>query len=121
MDAVLILLIALLLVLAIALIYFYFHSSKLEQKLIELNSRKISQSVKYGQLTEQWIPFTKDFPFNPADFKFLGKPIDGIVFDENEIVFCEFKTNKSMLNESQKRIKSLVKEKKVNWMEYRID
>ncbi|MBN2127445.1 MAG: endonuclease [Candidatus Diapherotrites archaeon] len=111
-----------LLVILIGVTIFLFHKiSSLSVKLTELKTQKISQSVKYGQLTEQWIPFTKDFPFNPQDFCFIGKPIDGIVFDENKIVFCEFKTNKSQLSAKQKNIKQLVKDKKINWMEYRIE
>jgi predicted Holliday junction resolvase-like endonuclease len=111
-----------LIIILIGVIIFLFHkNSALYFDLIELKSLKQSQSVKYGQLTEQWIPFTKDFPFNPQDFCFIGKPIDGIVFDENKIVFCEFKTNKSQLNSKQKHIKQLIKEKKINWMEYRIE
>jgi len=82
---------------------------------------KQSQSVKYGQLTEQWLPFAKQFPYNSQNFRFIGKPIDGLCFEEDKIVFVEFKTNKSQLSESQKRAKELVKEKKVEWFELRVE
>src|SRR3990167_9492678 len=75
----------------------------LESMFSDLEFKKSSQSIKYGQLTEQWIPFSKEFPYNSQDFKFLGQPIDGIVFSENKIVFCKFKTNTSNLSEKQKR------------------
>ena len=93
----------------------------LKQTYDDLLFDKRSQSVKYGQLTEQWIPFSDKFPFDSQNFRFIGKPVDGVCFEDDKIVFVEFKTNKSQLNESQKRIKDLVKEKKIDWFELRID
>lgn len=116
--------IVLFLVLILFLIILFFAYKKiafLESKLVDVNFLKKSQSVKYGQLTEQWIPFSEKFPFSPNSFRFLGQPIDGIVFDEEKVVFVEFKTNKSKLSDSQKKIKQLVENKKVEWVEFRID
>lgn len=93
----------------------------LKQEIISLKFLKRSQSVKYGQLTEQWIPFSKDFPFNPQNFCFIGKPIDGVCFNEDKIIFLEFKTNKASLSDSQKKIKKLVLDKKIEWFELKID
>lgn len=89
--------------------------------LEDLRFRKTSQSVKYGQLTEQFIPFIDSFPHDPQQFRFIGNPIDGVVFDDNAIVFCEFKTATSALSQKQREIKKLVEEKKVKWLEFRID
>jgi len=103
---------------SIALLYFFFSKySQLKSEFESLAFSKRSQSVKYGKLTEQWIPFSEQFPFNPNSFHFLGSPIDGIVFTENSVIFCEFKTNKSMLSEKQKKIKELIQQKKVEWFE----
>jgi len=85
-----------------------------------LKFEKSSQSVKYGKMTEQFIPFTENFPFNPGHFRFLGSPIDGIVFDDEQIIFCEFKAGQSQLNQRQRQIKQLVKDKQVKWLELRI-
>jgi len=82
---------------------------------------KQSQSVKYGQLTEQWIPFSDKFPYNAQNFRFIGKPIDGISFEDDKIVFVEFKSNKSQLNESQRRVRDLVEKKKIEWFELRAE
>lgn len=92
----------------------------MQEQLSELMFAKQSQSVKYGKLTEQWIPFSKEFPFDPQDFRFLGTPIDGITFDPEGITFIEFKTATSSLSEKQKRIKELVKKGKVDWLEFKI-
>ena len=83
---------------------------------------KVSTSVKYGKFLEQYIPWIrKIFPYNPERFRFIGNPIDGILFDENKIIFLEFKTGKSKLNQTQRKIKSLVENKRVEWKEIRVE
>lgn len=114
-------LIVLIIFLSIALFFVISKLNSVSDELSSLAYLKRSQSVRYGQLTEQWIPFSNKFPFLAQDFKFIGKPIDGIVFDENKVVFIEFKTNKSSLNKNQKQIKELIENKKVEWFEFRID
>ena len=106
--------------LLVVLFLFYRKIRGLQFELAELNFRKSSQSVKYGQLTEQWLPFLDRFPYDAQQFSFIGKPIDGLVFADDKIVFCEFKTNKSRLNERQKYIKDLVERKKVEWLEFNL-
>jgi predicted Holliday junction resolvase-like endonuclease len=93
----------------------------LQKNFDELKFSKQSMSVKYGQLTEQWIPFSKEFPFSSNKFRFLGEPIDGVVFDSEKVVFVEFKTNRSKLSDSQKKIKELINDKKVEWFEFRVE
>ena len=84
--------------------------------------KKTSISVRHGKLLEHLVPWIKEiFPYDPQKFRFIGNPIDGIVFDDKKIVFVEIKTGKSSLNPSQKKIKSLVKEKKVEWKEIRTE
>ncbi len=105
-------------VLLLLVLFLLSRVSLLQSRLSELKFQKSSQSVKYGKLTEQFIPFTKDFPFNPDNFRFLGNPIDGVVFEDDKIVFAEFKTASSQLSSKQKNIKDLVNAKKVEWFEY---
>jgi len=112
-------LVILILIIALAVIVKGFFS--LQSKYNDLLFSKQSQSVKYGQFTEQWLPFSKNFPFNSQNFRFIGKPIDGVSFEDDKVVFVEFKTNKSQLNESQKKIKELIKDKKVEWFELRVE
>jgi predicted Holliday junction resolvase-like endonuclease len=115
-----ILLIITVILLVIFLIFAILHIFALKDEMASIVYSKRSQSVKYGQLTEQWIPFSKEFPFDSQQFRFIGKPIDGIVFDDEKVVFVEFKTNKSSLNDAQKKVKKLIEEKKVDWFELRI-
>ena len=55
------------------------------------------------------------FPWDRKNFKFLGKPIDGIQFEKEKIIFIEFKTANSTLNSDQRNIRELVKSGKVEF------
>ena len=76
-------------------------------------------------LHEQWTtggpipPFSSAFPWDPEGFKFLGKPIDGIQFENDRIILVEFKTGKSQLSKDQRRIKNLVSNREVYFEEVR--
>lgn len=67
-----------------------------------------------GKVAETFAPFLPNFPFKPSECKFLGDPIDYIVFDglDNReikgIHFLEIKSDKAKLSKHQKQIKDLV-------------
>ena len=82
--------------------------------------QKKSSEVRLGKIGENMAPFFKDWPFDPNDFRFLGNPVDGIQFSEDEVVFIEIKTGKARLTSSQKSVKQLVKEGKVKFVTFRI-
>jgi len=52
-----------------------------EERNIRQDAIKRSRDVIHGKVTEHMIPFFPSFPWNPADARFLGSPIDFIVFD----------------------------------------
>ena len=74
-----------------------------------------SQRTKHGQMWEQLIPFSKDFPYDPQEFTFMGSPIDGIQFENNKIVLIEFKPGKANMTKRQRHIKKLVDKGKVEF------
>lgn len=78
-----------------------------------------SAYIKFGQTFEQFAPFTKNFPGDKNNFIFLGKPIDGVIFDEDTIKFIEIKTGNSFLSNKQKFIKKQIEEGKVEFKEVR--
>jgi len=78
-----------------------------------------SKVVKHGKAFEQLFPYMNSYPYDPKNFRFLGSPIDGISFENDELVFIEFKTGKSQLNAKQKKIRDLINSKKVKWKEIR--
>ena len=67
-----------------------------------------SRAVIGGQFSEQLAPYLPNFPYNPNECRFIGKPIDLIVFkgmDEKnitEIKFIEVKSGDSQLSKSEK-------------------
>ncbi|MCE1164580.1 MAG: Holliday junction resolvase [Bacteroidetes bacterium] len=85
-----------------------------------------SNSVILGQISENIAPFFPSFDYNPKDARFLGNPIDMIVFDglhKNElknIVFLEIKTGNAKFNKHQRLIREAVISKKVLFREFRI-
>lgn len=76
-----------------------------------------------GKVTEQLLPFSEQMSlFNPRDVRFIGSPIDLIVFDgaeekkdEINIVFIEVKTGTSALSKRQKSIKEAIERGRVFW------
>ncbi len=71
-------------------------------------------------MTEQFLPFLEDYPYDPQHFRFIGSPIDGIQFENDKIVLIEFKAADSHLTEKQDKIKGLIDKKRVEFEEYRI-
>lgn len=112
---------AIILILVLVSVFLYRRTQELWNSLEMLQFSKQSMSVKYGKTSEQWIPLSERFPYPKERFRFLGNPIDGIAFLDEKIVFCEFKTHSAKLNENQKRIRDLVEQRKVEWMEMHMD
>lgn len=110
--------VAILLLLLVAVLYLY---RRAWHELSALKSSKQSLSTKYGKLTEQFMPFMKDYPYDSQQFRFIGTPIDGLQFEPDRIVFVEFKTGSSRLTAKQRDIKDLVLNKKVEFREVRMD
>ena len=100
-----------LVIIIIVLIFFYrrkiWQYAQLELDHSNLASKKQSQSTKYGQLSEQFMPFLKNYPYNEHQFRFIGNPIDGIQFTDDGIILIEFKSAGSRLTQTQKKIKRL--------------
>lgn len=88
------------------------------QRLGQVEHQKQSLSTTYGRITEQWFPLLRSYPYDPQDFRFLGSPVDGVQFNEDSIIFVEFKANKSRLSEKQRHIKRLIEEGHVFWEEF---
>lgn len=91
------------------------------KKLRKLSFLKKSLSSKYGKMTEQFLPFLENYPYDEQNFRFIGSPIDGIQFEDDKIIFVEFKVGDSKLTEREKKIKEQVERKKVEFEEFRIE
>ena len=85
-----------------------------------------------GQIAEQIAPLLPGFPFHPSDFRFLGQPVDFIVFsgltdakeglgEIEEIVIGDIKQGSARLSPHQRMIKRAVEEGRVRWETIHID
>ena len=101
----------------------------IEEKEEEIRRDAIERSSKIlsGKTLEKLVPFLKNFNHSPHDVRWLGDPVDLIVFDgvsednPQKITFVEVKFGKSELTEKQKKIRQIIKEGKVFWEEIRIE
>lgn len=84
-----------------------------------------SQSVIAGKVTEHFVPYLPEFSYNPKDARFLGTPIDFIIFDGldegqiKSVVFAEVKTGSSTMNTRERQVRDAVRAGKVEWVEIR--
>jgi predicted Holliday junction resolvase-like endonuclease len=111
--------------LALILNYHLTRRSALREKQ---KAMKQSRAVIKGQFSEQIAPFLPGFPsdLKASEARFLGKPVDFLFFkgmdEENitDVVFLEVKTGKSSLNFNERKLRDAIKEKRVEWREYRV-
>ena len=81
-----------------------------------------SRTVLGGKFTEQLAPYLPDFHYDHTEARFIGTPIDLMVFpglaagDPQEIVIMEIKTGKSgQLTPQQRKIRQLIEDGMVRW------
>jgi predicted Holliday junction resolvase-like endonuclease len=84
-----------------------------------------SRAVLGGLASEQVAPFLPGFPFDPGDCRFVGKPVDFVVFkgmnqkNISEVIFLEVKSGTSKnLNDQEKKLRDAVQAGKVRWEEF---
>ena len=85
-----------------------------------------SVAVTTGKVFEQLVPYLPEFPFNPRDARFLGAPVDLVVFDGlsdgdlRRVVFVEVKTGNAGLSARERRVRDAIEAGWVEWTELRI-
>lgn len=85
-----------------------------------------SRAVLGGQFSEQLAPYLPDFPYSPTEARFIGKPIDLIVFKGadaqaiEEVIFVEVKSGEARLSAQERQLRDVIQNKRVSWVEYRI-
>jgi predicted Holliday junction resolvase-like endonuclease len=84
-----------------------------------------SQAVIVGKVSEQLVPFLPGFGFNPKDARFLGSPVDLVVFDGldegtlRRVVFLEVKTGGAVLTTRERQVRDAVQSGRIEWVELR--
>jgi len=85
-----------------------------------------SRQIIGGTFSEQLAPFLPDFPFDPTEARFIGKPVDFIVFrglaqgQIDEVAFVEVKSGQSRLNQNEQSLRAAIEQRRVSFHEYRV-
>jgi predicted Holliday junction resolvase-like endonuclease len=114
-------------VVALAFAYLKFERWKVRyENALRKDAVRKSQAVTIGKVTEHIAPYLPGFTFNPKDVRFLGTPVDLIVFDGlcegqiSRIVFIEVKTGSSGLSGRERLVREAVAGRRVEWLEFRL-
>ena len=85
-----------------------------------------SLAVTAGKVHEQLVPYLPEFGFNPKDARFLGSPVDLVVFDGlaagavRRVVFLEVKTGAAPLTTRERQVRDVIDAREVVWAELRL-
>jgi len=96
------------------------------EKEIRADAIVRSERTIKGKVAEQLVPFTEEFGYNPRDCRFLGSPLDFVVFDGlsegalDKIVLVEVKTGLSRLSKRERQVRDVVDAGEVFWKELRL-
>ena len=78
-----------------------------------------------GKCTSSSCPIS-EFGFNPKDARFLGSPVDLVVFDGlaagavRRVVFLEVKTGGAPLTTRERQVRDVIEAREVVWAELRL-
>lgn len=101
----------------------------LARRRLEREAVRRSAATLKGQISEQLAPHLGGdrFPWAAADARFLGHPIDYVVFDgygagedDVEIVLVEVKTGRARLSDGQRKVRRAIEEGRVRFAEVRL-
>jgi predicted Holliday junction resolvase-like endonuclease len=94
-------------------------------RAVRLDAVQRSLAVTAGKVFEQLVPYLPGFAFNPKDARFLGSPVDFVVFDGlsdgavRQVVFVEVKTGNAELSRRERQVRDAVEARQVVWAEIR--
>jgi predicted Holliday junction resolvase-like endonuclease len=96
------------------------------EKNIRQDAVQRSQAVTTGKIVEHLVPYLPNFNYNPKDARFIGSPVDFVVFDgmsddeddQLSIVFVEVKTGMSVLTRRERMVRDAIKAGRIKWVEW---
>lgn len=107
-----------------------------QQALLAAQKRSVntSRAVLKGKMAEQLAPIMPQFQYLPSDAKFLGDPVDYVVFDgysdfregegraeDIEVVLIDIKSGGARLSKGQMAIAQAIQQGRVRFETIRID
>jgi predicted Holliday junction resolvase-like endonuclease len=116
-------------------LYYFFKVKKLKKEQAEtlenFNTRinkalQRSKNVLRGQVAEELLPLFSEFEHNLSDCKFMGQPIDYVVFKgmsdvrdlesgEISVIFADVKVNTSRTTKVQNAIREAIKAGRISF------
>ena len=110
------------------------HTWSEQESSIRKDAVDRSRYVLKGKIAEHMVPMYKDvFKYDPSDARFLGAPIDYVIFDgytavkdgnSDEpitVVLADIKTGNAKLNRTERKIKEAVEKGRVRWETIHLD
>ncbi|MDO3664303.1 Holliday junction resolvase-like protein [Acinetobacter higginsii] len=107
-----------------------------KQALLDAQKRSVntSRAVLKGKMAEQFAPILPEFRYLPSDAKFLGDPVDYVIFDgytdfrdgdgtadDIEVILLDIKSGGARLSKGQQAIAQAVTEGRIRFETLRID
>lgn len=116
----------------------YIHELKLQHQQEIENAKKrsvnTSRAVLKGKMAEQLAPLFPEFEYLPSDAKFLGDPVDYIIFDgyhafregegkadEITVVLMDIKSGNARLSKGQRAISEAIRAGRVRFEMLHVD
>ncbi|MBX7138182.1 MAG: hypothetical protein K1X83_09370 [Oligoflexia bacterium] len=96
-----------------------------DQKVERIISQTKSSEVRLGKTAETLAPLLENFPVDVrkagTSTVFIGQPVDFIHFDPDiGITFIEVKSGNSKLSLSQRKLKELIDNGQVEWVQFQV-
>lgn len=127
--------------LVLTLCFFWYHKKyikrlkaefKSQEKAIREDAITRSKNVTRGHVSEQLLPLLPGFKYNVSDAKFLGFPVDYIIYEgmsklrdtgegDITVVLAEIKQKSSHKNKIQRKIKEAIDNGRVRFETIKID
>ena len=105
-----------------------------QESSVRKDAAKRSRFVLKGKIAEHMVPLLQDvFTYEPSDARFIGAPIDYLIFDgytrvkdggSDEpitVILADIKTGGARLNKTERKIKEAVEAGRVRWETIHLD
>ncbi len=105
-----------------------------QESTVRKDAAQRSRYVLKGKIAEHMVPLFSDvFPFDPSDARFIGEPIDFLIFvgysavkfgESNPpitVILADVKTGSAQLSKTERKIKEAVEAGRVRWETIRVD
>jgi predicted Holliday junction resolvase-like endonuclease len=96
------------------------------ERTVRKDAVRRSRAALTGQVSEQLAPFLPGFEYKPTELRFIGKPVDYIVFEGlddrtvERVVFLEVKSGGGALSETEKSLRQAIESGRVAFEIYRV-